>query len=141
MAGALYLDASALTKLVLEEPQTESLAKEVERWDEWLSSDLVRAEVPRAVVRAATASALGKSEIEDVRRKANALVRRVSTFDVDQSALNTAATLEPVTIRTLDAIHLATILQLREEIDAVATYDTHMTAALRDARVKVIAPA
>lgn len=51
-----------------------------------------------------------------------------------------AAALEPGTLRTLDAIHLATALALGEELDAVVTYDRRMTEAAKATGLAVAAP-
>ncbi|HEY8741052.1 MAG TPA: type II toxin-antitoxin system VapC family toxin [Candidatus Dormibacteraeota bacterium] len=140
MRGALYLDASALVKLVLEEPESPALSAEASRWDEWLSSELTRAEVPRAVVGALTRHGLTTDEVQEGRQRADALMSRVMTVEVDRRVLVDAARVEPIQTRTLDAIHVATVLQVRDEIGAVATYDQRMVAALRQAGIEVISP-
>jgi predicted nucleic acid-binding protein len=44
-------------------------------------------------------------------------------------------------LRTLDAIHLATALSLREDLGEFATYDTRLAGAAREAGLAVLAPA
>jgi len=141
MPGVLYLDASALVKLVMEEPQSRALNTESRRWDDWISSEIARTEVPRAVVGALTRAGLARDVIEDGRRRADALMSRVITLEADRRVLVDAARVEPIETRTLDAIHVATVLQVRDEIGAVVTYDQRMATALRQARIEVISPA
>ena len=128
-------------KLVLAEPESRALGTESRRWDEWLSSEIARTEVPRAVVTALTRGGLTRDEIDEGRRRADALMSRVIMLDADRRVLVDAARVEPIETRTLDAIHVATVLQVRDEIGAVATYDCRMAAALRQARIEVISPA
>jgi predicted nucleic acid-binding protein len=60
--------------------------------------------------------------------------------DVDRRIL-TAAALGPSTLRTLDAIHLATALALREDLEMVVTYDRRLRVAAERAHIEVVAPA
>ncbi len=140
MSGVLYLDASALVKLVVEEPESAALETESLRWDEWLSSEIARTEVPRAVVGALSRGGMSVAQVNDGRRRAAALMSRVMTLDVDRRVLDDAAMLEAFDTRTLDAIHVATVLQVREDIGAVVTYDNRMVAALRLAGIDAISP-
>lgn len=48
--------------------------------------------------------------------------------------------LGPPTLRTLDAIHLATAMELGRELDAFVTYDTRLAVAARWVGLVVAAP-
>jgi hypothetical protein len=61
--------------------------------------------------------------------------------DVDRRVLTAAAALDPPAVRTLDAIHLATALALREELAALVTYDRRLATAAAQLRLDVLAPA
>jgi predicted nucleic acid-binding protein len=52
-----------------------------------------------------------------------------------------AATLEPLELRTLDAIHLRCALALGDDLAGVLTYDHRMADAARARGVAVLAPA
>ena len=54
---------------------------------------------------------------------------RISLIRVDEVVLEAAALLDPLSIRTLDAIHVATALGFAADLDAVVTYDARMGAA------------
>ena len=129
----VYLDSSALVKLVVREPESTALVEFLQGHSERVSSALALSEVPRALRRAG----FGTSE----RRRARQVLSRVALVDVDRRTLAAAAALDPPTLRTLDAIHLATALTLREDLTALVTYDRRLAAAAERAHVEVNAPA
>ncbi|MBW8867314.1 MAG: hypothetical protein JF610_08250 [Acidobacteria bacterium] len=51
-----------------------------------------------------------------------------------------AAHIGPLTLRALDAIHLATALSLEPDVDGMVVYDTRLAAAARAAGLRVWAP-
>lgn len=128
----VYLDSSALVKLVVREPESAALLNFLREHGERASSALALTEVPRALRRA------GFGRVE--RRRARAVLGGVALVDADRRILSAAA-LEPPTLRTLDAIHLATALTLGEELAALVTYDRRLTEAAGRAHVEVLAPA
>jgi uncharacterized protein len=129
----LYLDSSALVKLVLPEPETGALLELIADWPERISSWLARVEVLRAVRRV--------GEDGDVHRRAEEVVSRVGLLRIDAKTLNAAARLEPSELRTLDAIHLATALSVGEHLGGVVTYDSRLAQAAESHGVSVLAPA
>jgi hypothetical protein len=131
VAGVAYLDTSALAKLVLEEPGSWELAEFV-RERSVVSSDLSRVELPRTIRRLGLgerALALGLD-----------LLRRVVLLKLDRATLSTASGVEPVTLRSLDAIHLASALSV-PELEVFVTYDRRLASAAQDAGLRVEAPA
>ena len=129
----VYLDSSALVKLVVAEPESTALMDRLREWPGRMSSALALAEVPRALRRAGYGAA--------VHRRAREVLGRIALVDVDRRVLAAAAALEPSPLRTLDAIHLATALTMREELAAVVTYDRRLRAAAERAHLEVVAPA
>lgn len=129
----IYLDSSALVKLVVSEPESASLISLLGAWPHRISSGLALTELPRAVRRAGFGAA--------VRRRAEQVLARVALVDVDRRILTAAASLDPPTLRTLDAIHVATALVLGEDLGALITYDARLAAAARHAEIEVLAPA
>jgi predicted nucleic acid-binding protein len=89
--------------------------------------------VPRALDRAG----FGAAE----RRRARQILTRVALVDVDRRTLLAAAALDPPTLRTLNAIHLATALTLREDLTALVTYDRRLAAAAKRVEIEAAAPA
>ena len=120
--SALYLDSSALVKLVVEEPETAALRGFLaDREGRRVSSVLLRPESLRAVRH------LGADALATVREG----LRRVDLVAIDDRILEAAGTLEPRVLRTLDAIHLATALAVGDDLDTIVTYDDRMAEAAR----------
>lgn len=128
----LYLDASALVKLVVTEPESSALRAFLGVWPDRLSSAVSLVEVPRALRRAR----FGAAE----RQRAQQLLGRVVLVDVDRRILAAAAALEPAGLRTLDAIHLATALAIREDLGGLVTYDRRRATAAERLDLTVFAP-
>lgn len=61
--------------------------------------------------------------------------------DLDASIRILAQTVSPATVRSLDAIHLATALRVREQLTSFITYDRRLADAARAAGLVVEAPA
>ncbi len=128
----LYLDASAIVKLVAPEPETTSLVKTLRSDPEAVSSALARVEVMRTVRR--VGGAPGRlSRAEDV-------LDRIALVPIDEGILHRAASLGPTDLRTLDAIHLATALLLESDIGGVVTYDERLAEAAATVGLAVLAP-
>jgi predicted nucleic acid-binding protein len=128
----VYLDSSALVKLVVAEPESSVLADYLRGWSERVSSAVVLTEVPRALRRAG----FGASE----RRRSREVMARIALVDVDRRILAAAAALDPPALRTLDAIHLATALAVREDLAAIVTYDRRLAAAAERVHLEVSVP-
>ena len=58
-------------------------------------------------------------------------LRRIDLIGIDDRMLDAAGTLEPLVLRTLDAIHLATAMAVGDDLDAIVTYDDRMLEAAR----------
>jgi hypothetical protein len=129
----IYLDSSALVKLVVTEPESAVLIEMLRAQPARVSSAVALTEVPRALRRAG----FGTRE----RRRAREVLARVALVDPDRRILAAAAALEPPALRTLDAIHLATALAVREDLAALVTYDHRLRTAAERAHVEVLSPA
>jgi uncharacterized protein len=129
MAG-LYLDTSALGRVLLAEPDAGLINDTLDRYDAWWSSALLLVELRRLARR------------EGLEGAADELLSAVSTRRVDSLSLKRAAGLDPVEVRTLDAIHLDAALQLKRRgaIDAVLTYDEQLQAGCAHHGMPVEAP-
>lgn len=131
-AGVLYVDASALVKLVVTEPETEALIALLSDRDDLVTSAVAVVEVVRAARRVATSAAL----IE----RAHDVTGAMHLLAVDWQVLDRAAELEPATLRTLDAIHLASALSLEADLEAMVVYDHRLADAAESVGVQVLAP-
>lgn len=128
----IYLDTSAAAKLVLPEPESNALAVFlVERMTTPLvSSALLCPELVRAVNR----------HRPDVADRAVAILQRVMTIPLSHDILVDAATVGSPLVRTLDALHLASALSVRSELDALVTYDKQLADSATDAGLVVATP-
>ncbi len=126
---ATYLDSSALVKLAVREPQSAALRRYV-RGRRIVSSALARTEVARALLSQAPAAI----------KRGQDVLAEIDLIRINDRVLTTAGTLQPATVRSLDAIHLATATLLGDELVRVVTYDTRLAAAARHAGLRVVAP-
>lgn len=121
----LYLDSSALVKLVQRETESDALRRFLRRHhaDQLVTSALSRVEVVRAVRIG------GPAAIAQARRQ----LSRLDQILLSTEVLDRAATLNPnVQLRSLDAIHLAAAQVVGADLRAVVTYDLRMAAASQD---------
>ena len=117
-------------KLIVDEPESVALHRELAAWSAWTSSALLSVEAVRACRR------LG----ETVADSAEASLRDVALIPVDDQVLTVARRLDPSELRSLDAIHLATALSIRSDLGALFTYDDRLSSAATAAGLRVLAP-
>jgi uncharacterized protein len=128
----LYLDSSAIVKLVVPEPETRALVETLRSDPETVSSVLARVEVLRAVRRAGARRAVAD--------RAEAILLRIALMRLEEGVVTTASKLRPLELRTLDAIHLATALSLAPALAGLITYDARLASAARAAGLTVQLP-
>lgn len=125
-----YLDSSAAAKLLLAEAETPAL-------DAWLgahpradlvSSLLLVTELHRVTIRAGL-----------LRRAADEVLARVTIVALPRGLARLAGAINPPSLRSLDAIHVATALQ--EDVDVLIAYDQRLQHAARALGLAVEAPA
>lgn len=128
----LYLDSSALAKLFAPEAESDALRARLDSYEgRWVTSTLTEIELTRAVARAKP-SALAHVP---------GVLARCDRLDIDDRVRADAAVLIPPELRTLDAIHLATALELESELEALITYDKRLAQAAQAASLTVESPA
>lgn len=128
---ACYLDTSALAKLIIAEAETAALrAWLAERDRDPVSCDLARTELFRAVRRVAP-DRVGR--VRDV-------LDSITLIAVPTALFEHAARLEPSSLRTLDAIHLAAALDLGDDLESLVTYDDRLADSAAANGVRVVAP-
>jgi uncharacterized protein len=132
----VYLDASALTKAIREEENSDVLQSYLQGAD-LVSSELVLTEVPRALRRRAAERA--DFRLEPALQRAKATLDTLFLRPIDEALLVGAGMLGEPLLRSLDAIHVVTAL-LVYPIDAFVTYDKRQAAAARLAGLQAVAP-
>lgn len=130
-AEVVYLDASAVVKLLVNEPETAALRRRLPAWPRRASAALLLVELLRTIRRAGLPRLL-----RDARRQ----LTGIHLIRLDDDLLERAAELEPPTVRSLDAIHLAAALGLGSELGAIVTYDARMSEAAQALGLPVVAP-
>jgi len=116
-------------KLVVEEAESSALAAALVQTDQ-VTSVLAGVEVGRQARRA---------DPDAPRRAANVLAR-LALRPVDAAVVDRAIALEPLGLRALDAVHVATALSLGDRLAALCTYDLRMEQAADLVALRVLAP-
>ncbi|MGH7751050.1 MAG: type II toxin-antitoxin system VapC family toxin [Candidatus Dormibacteria bacterium] len=130
----IYLDSSAVVKLVRLETSTIELV-------DWLSSRpgaslvssaLVEVEVPRALRRHAPSAMSGVPGV----------LARLYRLEVDWAVRATAAAYQDPSLRSPDAVHLATaqLVGAEDPVEAFVAYDTRLLAAAEALGLAVASP-
>jgi predicted nucleic acid-binding protein len=128
----VYLDSSALVKLVVRERETQALLAFLSGWPYRASSVLARVEVLRAVRRGGLDA--------PAQRRAQRLLERLALLALDHTIIAAAALLRPSELRALDALHLASARSLGADLGGVVTYDRRQLQAARRLRLRVFSP-
>lgn len=128
----IYLDSSALVKMIVEEAESTALA-------EWMlarasstmiSSELARVEVMRTMRRVHP----------DAIDEAALLLESIDLLAIDREVIGIAADLEIADLRSLDAIHLATAALLGDGLEQFVAYDRRLLEAASARGLPVVTP-
>jgi hypothetical protein len=113
------------------EEETAALAAWIQqRPDEIVSSDLVRTELIRATRRIDTGLV----------PRSRAVLDSLTLLTLPAAVFERAALLDPVLVRSLDALHLAAALELGDDLESLVTYDGRQAAAAEALGIAVSAP-
>jgi uncharacterized protein len=128
----IYMDTLALAKLVVAEDESSSLRSFIRQQaeDGLFTAALARTELVRAV------APNGAQAIADARKLLNGL----DTVALTRQLLDDAGTLQPLRLRSLDAIHLVAAQRAGETLRAVVTYDARMLSAAADLGIATVSP-
>jgi uncharacterized protein len=131
----LYLDASAIVKLISEEPESAELIDAITD-GRLVSSELVIAEVPRAMRRIADD---GATDLVDVIARADLALATMALIPPGRDVLTLAGAFTLPTLRALDAIHVATALLL-DDLGLFISYDARQLRAAAEAGLAITSP-
>lgn len=129
--AGVYLDSSAIVKLVILEDESEALRGHLQQRPERVSCALARVEVIRAV----------RPHGQHAITRARQLLERISLLRLDDLLLDDAAALNGPSLRSLDAIHLAAAQTLGTALAELITYDHRVADAANHIGLPVTAPA
>ncbi len=129
----IYLDSAAVVKLVHAEPETPALRAwlDARAATGWVSSVLTEIESFRALARHAPQAV----------SRLPAVLDQIDLIDLDPAIRSLAQIAQPVTVRSLDAIHLGTAQNLGHALSSFVTYDKRLLAAARTAGLPTDSPA
>ena len=130
--SVVYIDASALVKLVLTEPESEALVGALAGTLDLITSVLGAVETQRAVLAASEDDALDE-RTED-------MLQAVTLVGITEDIRRRAGRIRPASLRTVDAIHLATALSFGNELETMIVYDRRLFDAARAIGLGVLAP-
>ena len=106
-------------KLVVQLPESDALRAWIDPSMRLATCGLARTEVVRAVM----------GDGEAIYARARDLIRRLDVIALDDSLLDVAALLEPSSMQTLEAIHVAAALALDDDLLAFVAYDRRLVVA------------
>ena len=128
----IYLDSSALLKLLFEEAESAALAQWIsdQAGTPMVTSELAKVEVVRAARRLDA----------EVVPAARVLLSQVDLIPLNSGLLDEVADVGTPLLRTLDAIHLASVLSIQADLTAFVVYDSRLAAAAKAAGIDSIRP-
>jgi predicted nucleic acid-binding protein len=128
----IYLDSAAVVKLVHAEPESQALRDWLDHRAEtgWISSVLVEVESFRALARHAPGAVPRLHQVLDL----------IELIDLDPRVRTHAQAIKPMTVRSLDAVHLGTALHAGHRLTSFITYDMRLSDAAAAAGLPVDMP-
>ena len=126
------MDTSALAKLVVAEPESEPLERFMQSRPEWISSIVTSIELRRFAGRLSRPESVAIAE---------QILARIDLRPLDAATAAKASELPPPSLRSLDAIQLASALDVGDALGPFITYDRRLGEAASRAGLHVVAPA
>ncbi|MSP40703.1 MAG: PIN domain-containing protein [Deltaproteobacteria bacterium] len=126
----VYVDTSVVLRVLFGEPKPIDFWG---RWDRAYSSALWRIEALRTVDRLRLLHEITDIEVADLVRDIQATHESFAICPLDERILQRASETFPTVVGTLDAIHLATAISIREsdKVDFLLTHDSQLGTAAR----------
>ncbi|MET9325178.1 type II toxin-antitoxin system VapC family toxin [Tsukamurella sp. NPDC003166] len=130
-----YLDTSALIKLLAPESESEALtiwmAQQADEGTSIGTSVIGRIELARVSAR---------MDDPDAVSQARYIGEQAETVPLTEETTLLAETIGPPHLRSLDAIHLASAVSLREQITTFVSYDRRLRDAAKAEGLTVVSP-
>lgn len=129
--GAIYVETSALGRVLLGEPDSPAILKALGRFPARVASRLLRVELRRLALR------------RGLLEQAGEVLGGIALVPLDDAVLRRTETIVPTGVATLDALHLATAVGLVEAglLRSMMTYDVRLARGCEHHGIEVIAPA
>ena len=127
----VYLDTSTVLRVLLRQPKPLTIWA---RWDRAYASELFHVDACRVIDRLRLEGALDDQGVADAREQLNRIESAITTVALSRPVLQRAALPMATVVKTLDAIHLASALLLRERRGVELSFATHDPQQFRAAR-------
>ena len=131
----IYMDTSALTKLLIAEPETPELrnwlTSQIDQGDSAATSALGRVELMRTIARYGDISQADRARY---------LLDGLDILPLTEPMMSLAESIGPATLRSLDTIHLAAAAYFDQELTAFVTYDHRLLNGCRDIGLTTASP-
>ncbi len=126
----VYLDTSVVLRVLLGESNPTDLWG---KWDKAYSSSVWRVEALRTVDRLRLTHDITDTEVADLVRDVQTINHTLEIYPLNDRILQRASETFPTVVGTLDAIHLASAIFIREvqQIDFLMTHDSQLGTAAR----------
>jgi predicted nucleic acid-binding protein len=126
----VYVDTSVVLRILLREPNPVGIWGQ---WNKGYSSALWRVEALRTVDRLRLTHEISDTDVAQLVREIQVTHETFAIHPVTDRILQRASETFPTVVGTLDAIHLATALSVREiaTIDCLLTHDSQLATAAR----------
>ena len=143
----VYVDTSALGRVLLNEPDRPAIQQALNEFDEALSSRLLWVELGR-LARRRDAEFAAKGNASEFVVLAKELLRGVAAIPLedellgeDEDILGKAEAVAPFSVATLDAIHLMTAVYMAQDLPlTLMTYDHRLAEGAREHGLAVLSP-
>jgi predicted nucleic acid-binding protein len=129
--SAVYLDASAIVKLIVDEPDSAALVAFLDSDARHVTSRIATVEVMRAATRHGGVDA----------GRVLAVLDALDMIELDEDVATRAGAIAPTDLRALDAIHLASAIGIRRELTSFIAYDERLVEAAQAHALPVESPA
>jgi predicted nucleic acid-binding protein len=126
-----FIDTSVLLRKLFGEPDALAEWNQIE---EAYASRVLLVELGRVIDRCRLAGDIDDQQVEQLHREARRVSRSIEILALTERILNRAAGPMPTVLGTLDAVHLATALELAESSGGPLVFATHDAQLARAAR-------
>ena len=127
----VYLDTSTVLRILLRQPKPLAIWAQ---WERAYASELLHVEACRVTDRLRLEGALDDQGIADARQQLGRIERAIASVALSRPVLQRAALPMATVVKTLDAIHLASAMLLRERRGVELSFATHDPQQARAAR-------
>ena len=127
----VYLDTSTVLRVLLRQPKPLAIWA---RWERAYASELVHVEACRVIDRLRLGGALDDQGVAEAREQLGRIEDAIAAVTLSRAVLERAALPMATAVKTLEAIHLASAMLLRERRGLELSFATHDPQQARAAR-------